>query len=137
MKHTLHQKTFFSQSWFEIADQGLKVTNKSLTKRSDFFVTFEDIGTKILRYNKGKKGWLTAAAILLVVSAGMFFMQKSGGDTEKNAYIVYLTLSIACFAAYLITFRRFFYLVNNDNTNPVSFLVDSPSKEELDGFILA
>jgi len=135
METTLHQKAFLSQSWFQITDQGLKVTNKSLTRTNDFFVTFEDVGTKTLRYNKGKKGWLIAALILLVVSMGLLVMEKSGGDTDKNAYIIYLTFSVVCLVAYFLTFKRSFYVVNNDNTNPISFLVNRPSREELDTFI--
>jgi arsenate reductase-like glutaredoxin family protein len=98
-------------------------------------MAFEDVGTKIVKYSKGKKGWLIAAVILLIVSAGLFVMEKSGGDTDKNAYIIYLTFSVICLVAYFLTFRRAFYLVNNNNTNAISFLVSRPSKEELDAFI--
>ena len=62
-------------------------------------------------------------------------MEKSGGDTDKYAYIVYLTFSIICAVLYILTFERSFFLVNNDNSNPIFFLLNKPSKKEIEEFI--
>jgi hypothetical protein len=136
MTDTLFQKDLlFNRRWFKIDDEGLSVTSKSLTSSSEVFVKFEDIGVKIIKSKGGKKGWLIATIIFLLLSAGMFFFEKSGGDTDKNAFMVYLILAIISGIIFLLTFKSSFYLADNNNQNAIRFLIDKPSKEELSDFI--
>jgi hypothetical protein len=136
MKKALHQKGyFFNECYFEITDEGLSVKMKKMSNASEYFVTFDDIGTKVIKSNKGKKGWLIASIVFLILSIGLFFLAKSGGNADKSAYVVYLIFMVICITIYLITFKRSFYVANNDNTNAISFLVDKPSQHELNEFI--
>ncbi|HCL06693.1 MAG TPA: hypothetical protein DHW64_12360 [Chitinophagaceae bacterium] len=136
MSNALHQKGFFlKQSWFEITDIGLVIKTKTLTSNDEFFMNFEDIGTKIIRSNGGKKGWLIATVVFVILSIGMYVMEQSGGNAEKNAYLFYLIIAIICIVVYLMTYKRSFFLVTNDNSNAIEFLVDKPSKKEIGDFI--
>jgi hypothetical protein len=136
MKKTLHQKGYFlNENYFEITEEGLSVKTRKMSSASEYFVTFDDMGTKVIKSNKGKKGWLIASMVFLILSIGLLFLAKSGGNADKDAYVVYLIFSVICIAIYLVTFKRSFYVANNDNTNAISFLVDKPSQQELNEFI--
>lgn len=136
MRQTLHQKAFFfNQNWFDITNIGLSVKTKTLTNSNEFFLNFEDVGTKIVKSNKGKKGWLIATVVFLILSIGMYFMEKSGGNAEKDAYLFYFIVTIICAVVYVMTFKRSFFLATNDNSHAIQFLIDKPSKQEIDDFI--
>ena len=136
MTDTLHQRDkFFNRKWFKIDDEGLSVSSKSLSKSDEVFIKFEDIGVRVIKSKSGKKGWLIATIVFLLLSAGMFFFEKSGGDTDKNAFVVYLILAIISGTIFLLTFKRSFYLADNNNKNAIEFLIDKPSKEKLADFI--
>jgi hypothetical protein len=136
MLETLYQKdSFFHKKWFEITEEGLSVISKSLLSNTELFVKFEDIGVKIIKSKKGKKGWIIASIICLLLSVGLFFYEKTGGNTDKNAFVVYLVLSIVFGVVFLITYESSFYLADNNSKNAITFLIDKPSKQELNDFI--
>lgn len=136
MRQTLHQKSFlFKQNWFEITDIGLSVKTKTLTNSSEYFLNFEEVGTKTIKFNKGAKGWLIATVVFLILSIGMYFMEKSGADAEKDAYIFYFIVTIICAAVYVMSYQRSFLLVTNDDSNAIQFLINNPSKQEINDFL--
>jgi hypothetical protein len=136
MTETLFQKDlFFNRRWFKIDDEGLLVTSKSLTTSSEIFIKYEDIGVKIIKSKGGKRGWLLASIVFFLISVGMFFFENSGGDTDKNVFVVYLIFAIISAIMFLLSYKRFFYLANNDNSNAIKFLIDKPSKQELSDFV--
>ena len=95
MLETLYQRNiFFHKKWFEINDEGLSIISRSLSSNTELFVKFEDIGVKIIKDKKGKKGWIIASIICFLLAVGLFFDEKTGGNTDKNAFVVYLIFSI-------------------------------------------
>ena len=135
MKKTLYQRQFLRQKWFELTDEGLHVRSRNLTKGDEYFTRFEDLGVKVIKSKTGKRSWLIASIIFILLSVVLFFHERAGGDTEKNVFVVYLILSIMCAVVYGMTFKNSFYLATNNNDNAVEFLVDKPSQGELKLFI--
>jgi hypothetical protein len=135
MKKTLTQRNLLSKHFYELSPDGLQITEKGVSKSRDYFITYEDIGTKVIKFNKGKKGWLIAALIFLVLTGLLYFLQQNGGNTDKDGYLVYAALTIICAIVYLSTYTRAFLLVTIDDSNPISFLTNNPSESELNEFI--
>ena len=136
MLETLYQRNiFFHKKWFEINDEGLSIISRSLSSNTELFVKFEDIGVKIIKDKKGKKGWIIASIICFLLAVGLFFDEKTGGNTDKNAFVVYLIFSIIFVVVFFMTYERSFYLADNDSKNAIKFLIDKPSKQELNDFI--
>jgi len=95
MVDTLYQRDlFFNRRLFKLDEEGLSVTSKSLSTSTEVFIKFQDIGVKVIKSKNGKKGWLIAAIVFLLLSMGMFFFERSGGQTDKNAYVIYLILAL-------------------------------------------
>jgi hypothetical protein len=136
MSYTLYQKdNFFNQKEFEITAEGLNINSKKLVGSDELFVKFEDIGSKVIKSKSGNRKWLLATIFFFMLSIGMFTYARVGGDVEKNGYLVYLILSIICFTVFFLTYKKSFYLTNSQNKNAIEFLIDNPSKEELNSFI--
>lgn len=133
---SLFQKDLlFNRRWFNMNDEGLMVTSKSLTSSSEVFVKFEDLGFKIIKSKGGKLGWLITVIVSFLLAIVMYFFEKTGGDTEKSAFLGYLILAIMAAIIYLLTYKSSIFLTDNENKSSIRFLIDKPSKDELSEFI--
>jgi hypothetical protein len=136
MENKLFQRRFlFNRRWFEITADGLLFRKKEIVESAEIFIRFEEVGVKSLRSTERKRKWLIATLIFLVISIGTFFYERSGGNTDKNAFVVYLILSAACAVVYLVTTKNLFYLVTSGNKNAIGFYHNNPSAAELKSFI--
>lgn len=135
-KYSLHQKNYLlHKMWFEIKADGLAVCSKQLFHSSEYYLKFEDIGVKMIKSKSGHKGWLIGVFFLTGISALLYVEEMKGGKVEGNAYLFYLVAAFLCFVAYLFTYKRLIYLVNNNNSNAVTFMIDKPSQTEFSNFI--
>ena len=136
MADTLSQRRFFiNRRHFELTENGISVRESRLTGGSEIFLGFEESGVKMIKSKNGKRAWLVASLCLVVLSAGLFLYEKSGGDVDKSSYIVYLILAAIALIIYLSTYKNSFFLADNDNKHAIKFYVNNPSKEALDLFI--
>lgn len=136
MADTLFQSDFrFNKKWFKINPDGLLVKSKSINRTSQLLIKFEDLGINEVTSKRGKKRWLIASIVFLLFSGGMFFFERTGGDSDKNAYEIYLIFSLISGVVYFLTFKNSFYLIDNGEGNAVEFLTDKPSREILRDFI--
>ena len=108
---------------------------KKFMKSNECFIRFENIGLNPLKSKSVNKGWVLASAAFLTLSIFLFIEKQRGSDVEPGAYVFYLVIFGFCALLSVITYKRAFYLTRNDNTNAIEFLVDNPSKEELESFI--
>jgi hypothetical protein len=108
---------------------------KAFSEVTNSHCPLKKIGVKTSSVKFIKKGWLIATVILFLLSIGLLINEKAGGDGEKNAFVVYLILGIVTGIITLFTYKRFFYLANHDNQNAIEFLLNKPSKQELQRFI--
>lgn len=136
MENTFFQRDMhFNKKWFTLTEQGLQVKQKSLFSSNEYFLNYEDIGSKIVKSKAGRKGWLIATASLFSLSLILFIIRIAGEDIEKGAELFYLLTGSICFLVYLITYKSTFYLAQSGNTNAIEFLADKPTKEKLEWFI--
>src|ERR1700692_920994 len=114
MANSLFQRRFlFNRRWFEITAEGLVFRKKEIEESAETFIHFEEVGVKSIRSTERKKRWLIATLVFLFIAIGMFFYERSGGNTDKNAFVVYLVLSAACAVVYFVTAKNLFYLVTS------------------------
>ena len=136
MENTFFQRDrHFNRKWFTLTEQGMQVKQKSLFSSGEYFVDYENIGSKIIKTKAGKKGWLIATASLLSLSLLLFILRMAGEDIGRGAELFYLLIGIICFLVYFISFKSTFYLAQSGNTNAIEFLANRPTKEKLELFI--
>lgn len=127
---------FFNRKQVEILEDGVLIKNKKLLNKNELFIHFEDIGLKVIRASSGKNSWLVATGIFLLLSIGVGVAYLSGADVEREAFSLYLLIAAFFAAGYFITYKRVYHLTNNDNSNTISFLLNQPSQQELEAFVL-
>ena len=136
MINFLDQRRFLvNKRSFELTDEGIFVRINEMTRSSETFVGFENIGVKRIRSKERKRGWLIATFIFFILSMGLLIYEKTGGQTEKNAFIVYLILAAISGSVFFITSKNLIYLVTSDNNNAIGFYNNNPSKQEFEAFI--
>lgn len=120
MKHNLYQKDILlNKRWFEITQEGLSIKSKSIRESNELSLRFEDIGLKVVKSKNGKTGWLIATLVSLGLSAIILIDRKTGGDTDKGDFLFYFLLSLVFFVIFVLTYKRSFYLTNNENKNAI------------------
>lgn len=135
-KNTLYQRGFLlNRKWFEIGADGLSVRYKSLLGGGAYYVKFEQLGVKTIKSKSGNVGWLIAAFFSVGVGILLLADELGKGKPEYSNPLFYLVASVLCFLTYLFTYKRVFHLTRVDNTNAIAFLIDKPSKMELQDFI--
>jgi hypothetical protein len=132
----LYQKDILgNRKYFEISNEELLIKSSRFFKSSEVTIKLDTIGTKVIKSKTGKKGWLIAAIVLLILSITLFIGEKAGGDTDKFAFLFYFIFSIGCFIVFILSYKSSFYLAKQDNKNAIEFLNNKPSKQELETFI--
>ncbi|RZJ86637.1 MAG: hypothetical protein EOO20_17890 [Chryseobacterium sp.] len=137
MDYDFYQSKFFAKRYFKITNDGLQVHYKSLGKRHDAYLKFEDIGTKIVYFTSGKRIWLVASVLLILLSIFLYIVRINGEDVEPHAELFYVSLAMPCLACYIITFQKSCFLSKPNNIHTVDFFLDKPTKLELTNFIEA
>jgi hypothetical protein len=131
----LQKAWFWNKKIFEISDTGLSVKDKSLLSHTDYFVEFDNLGSKRLRKKSGQIWWVIGSFFLISVSILLFIDLATGGDGEKFAPYFYLVLGLCSLIIFVLTYKQTFFLVKSDNSNAVEFLYNKPNKEEFEKFI--
>lgn len=135
-KNTLYQIGFpFNRKWFEIGADGLSVRYKNLLGGSEYYVKFEQLGVKTIKTKSGNIAWLIAGFFALGIGVLLLVDELGKEKPEYDSSLFYLVAGALCFFTYLFTFKRIFHLTRVDNTNAIAFLIDKPSKKELQDFI--
>lgn len=136
MTDTLVQRDrCFNKRIFELTENGLRGRHKGLFYSNEYFVDYDDIGTKVIKETTGRNGWLAAATIALVLATFLYGRRLLGADVGNGAEIFYLLISVVCGTVFALTYKRKFYLVKAGNENAIDFLYNNPSKKELEDFI--
>lgn len=135
-KNTLYQSAFpFNRKWFEIGSDGLSVRYKSLLGGSEYYVKFEQLGVKTIKTKSGNIAWLVGGFFALGIGALLLVDELGKEKPQYDNPLFYFVAGALCFLTYLFTYKRVFHLTRVDNTNAVAFLIDKPSKNELQNFI--
>jgi hypothetical protein len=127
--------SFFNKKTFEITNTGLSVREKTIISKRDYFVEFDNIGSKELRTKSGKAYWLIISFFAFMISLVLFVDQRHGGNVEDDAYLFYLVISLACIIIYFFTYKQSFFLLKPDNTYSIEFFNNKPNKIEFENFI--
>ncbi len=135
MQFDFYQKRGFEKRGFKFTDKGLFVHYSKFFKTHEYELNYEAIGNRLIFSKKGIKAWLIAAILLLFASFVLLLDRLNGGEVEKGAEIFYLLPGIAFLTTYFLTYEKACYLVKSNNTNAIQFLIEAPSKKELEDFL--
>lgn len=136
MTDRLTQKgKFFNSKTFELTDTGLRGQQRGLFSYDEFFLNYDDMGIRVLKEKGGRRGWLGASTIALMIAIFLFVSRLFGEDVGRNAEFFYLAASGICGLIFILTYKRKFYLVKSGNTNAIEFFDENPTKKEFDEFI--
>lgn len=131
---SLKQKRIFDRKEFEIISNGLLIKEKSFSKYREVTVYFDQMTKETGRIKEGKRGWLTAAIIFLVIAIALFASRLLGDEVEPAAEIFWLSFGVVCYLIYVMTYRDFLYLWCYDKT-VIIFFNNKPSSEAVKAFI--
>jgi len=136
MNESLVQKDFrFRYKSFLITENGLEVKQSSLLSSSEYLITYENVGVRTYKNNRGIYGLLFSSTILCMVSILLYLLRNDGDGVESSVYYFYFGLSVILLILFLITYKRNFYLVKHGNIDAIEFLQNKPSKAEVNTFI--
>lgn len=88
-----------------------------------------------MKARSGNNIWLIIAVIGVILPIALLITRAAGGDVEGGAELLYLTIGLVSGVIYWATYKKAFFLVQPGNTNPIEFLIDKPSKDDVDQFI--
>lgn len=117
-----------------IEANGITVIKKKLAQHTETFIEFEDIGSKIIKDNSRRIGWLIASAVFLLLAIAVFFDRVTGGKVGKGAEIFWVCVSIILFIVFVMTRKQTVYLAQSDNTNAIEFIGSKRYKDSLAEF---
>lgn len=124
---------WWSRREFIIEHDGVKVIVRALSGSSKEFFDFHHIGKVIIR--KRKRGWFSLMLALLFLSYGIWLLidvYNSGDQITMAAGCIFLALLLSL----LFPGQRHLHLLNEKDAVSIKFLDNTPSKEELDTFIM-
>ncbi len=135
MKSLNQTKWSFLSRCFELNDRGLSITENTERAHVTSFLTFEEIGDKIIesRY----KGTLWLASITLS-SIKLFFsvLGVLAGSSKVDVYFLFFAGVMAVsILAYLFFRRKESYLAITGGSSNVLFFLDDPKETEVKQFV--
>ena len=87
MKNTLSQKAFpFNSIRYELTEQGLSVSNRSLFKKETYFLKFEEIGIKRMNMRKWQPRNVMASVLLIFVTILMYVQEQVGAGNKRTHF---------------------------------------------------
>jgi hypothetical protein len=135
MDRLIQKGKFFNTKTFELTSAGLRELQKGLFSSNEYFVSYEDIGVRILKEKGGRNAWLIASIVAFVLAVFLLTYRLFGGDVGSGAELFYLFVSGACGVVFTLTYKRKFYLVKSGNLDAIEFYDENPTKKEFDEFI--
>src|SRR5882762_9693235 len=107
MENRLTQKySLFRTKTFELTDSGIKGQHKGLFDSTEYFVDFDDIGTRILKKRSGTLGWLLGACICVLLALLLFVLRVTGGKVGNDAEVFYLGIALICAVIFIVTYKK-------------------------------
>lgn len=89
---------------FELVQDGLKITEKSLNKFNEYIVPFENIGNKTMKSAEKKNLWLVLTIVFVAFSISAAF------DYDLFNTISWAILSLLSLSLYFLTSKNMIYL---------------------------
>jgi hypothetical protein len=132
----LTQKQGFKRRFFEITDDEVKVSEKSMSGIKEWTIRLENLGDQIYIEKNSKKGAILLGLFFLAFA--VFFVAVNAADKEKTVkpwiWVVigafYLLFSTIIF---LVPNRREIHVTGGHST--LSFFLDSPSETDVRNFV--
>ncbi len=131
--NTLTQKSLLSTTKYTVTENGLEISFKSITKKSNEIIPFEEIGSKISiesTYNK-----TAFYPLMFFLALGLFrvIVSKSFND---SSFVFFVYLIVACLVILYFTSKKILSL-GDPGTRNINFHPGKPNKEKVKDFINA
>lgn len=132
----LYQKSLLKEKYFEITRKGLKIKEKSITKKIEFMINFEDITSQTKVFESKKIIW----KLLSFISLLKFLIQSYKGMNRESIFspleiLPISLLSIILFMfIYYYTVEKYIMLICSDGTG-IAFFKKHSTEEQVRHFI--
>lgn len=129
----LTQRRLFTTLRFELAADGVDVTERGLTFSRSYRVPFAHIPAHPLRVSTSSGGWLLAAVLFGIVTVWTAVLAVRGTDAEGVVWVVWGFLAAVAGTMFVRSRRKFVIFRSGD---PALALLDGqPTQEALDSFL--
>ena len=115
------QKGFLESIEYDFYNQGVILTYKTLIKKSIENIQFEEIGKEIIRLSSGKKSWLIATGVFLLLAITLFISSFTDNTISIDDSLFYLLPGIACLLVFLYTRKEKLYLLGEKKSLPLLY----------------
>ena len=127
--------TNFNRRIFKIMEDGVHVTQKGMTSSYEYFVEFEEIGTKTSIQKSRNLIWISLSILLLIICISVFINRINGGKVGNGAEVFHFVSSAIFYLVFILTRKNTFTLLNHDNTSGIDFIGSSRYRNKVDNFI--
>lgn len=119
-----------------VEDTGIRITNKKLfSSVTERFVSFEDIGSKIIKERERKLEWLIPSVLFLFFALYVFIKRINGGKVGDGAEVAHLSISFVFFVIYAFTRKNRLFLVKDEEESGIEFAGTKIYEKRLKQFI--
>ncbi len=127
--------TNFKRLTFKIEDDGVKVIQKGITSSSEYFVEFEEIGTKTSIQKSRNLIWISLAILFLIIGISVFINRMNGGKVGNGAEVFHFVSSSIFYLVFILTRKNTFTLLNHNSFSGIDFIGSSRDRKKVENFI--
>jgi len=132
--NTLKQRKLFTLREFELVSKGVLLKYKDISGYYELTKPYIEITKDIKIIKTGGRGWLIASGIFVIIALILFIDRLTGGSVEKNAEIIWISISLICFCIFTIKHTSIMQLMCTDG-DAIVFFYNEKNREELGKFI--
>jgi len=127
------QKGFLESIEYDFYNQGVILTYKTPINKSVENIQYDEIGKEILRLSSGKKNWLIAASIFLLLAIVLLISSFTDDTITFADCLFYVFPGIACLFVFLYTKKEKVYLMGEKKSLP--FLYNKKNIHDINEFV--
>jgi hypothetical protein len=120
---------------YTVESNGILVTKKRLFSKSEQFIPFENVGSKIRRDRERKLWWLIFSFLFFVLAFAVFIDRMSGGKVGDGAEAIWASIGLILLAIYSFRRKNSVFLVKGSASNSIEFAGTKIYEKRLNLFI--
>lgn len=126
------QRNWFESIKYQILEDGIKQSYRSLSNSFEQIIKFEEIGSETIKDSKRKKAWLLAGVVFLILTVAVMLASISAKNDFMEGLVFWPIVSGICFLIYFTAKVDRIFLIGKVN---VFFLNKKSDLEKVDRFI--